>query len=308
PWLGRLIAWRNRSPWLARLGERLLGIDARALLPEPLPQATVGALAVKAASEAEPRREVVLLVDSFSRYYDRDVVDAARVVLEAAGCRVLRAEPSRESPEPDRPLCCGRTYLSQGMVTEARREARRTLDALLPHLAAGRTVIGLEPACLLTLRDEWKALDLGEAAAELSGQALLLEEFLARENLPLVFKQPTAPLLVHGHCHQKAAGAMKSLRKVLKQVPGLRFKFIEASCCGMAGSFGIEAEHARMARTMAEDALLPRIRQQPEAAILSNGFSCRSQIRAGAARPSVHLAQWLRDHLATDRPAAEERG
>jgi Fe-S oxidoreductase len=300
PWLGRLITLRNRTPWLARLAEFWLGIDARARLPEPVARPDASNRAEQAGFDPEASRDVVLLIDSFSRYYQPDIVGAATAVLEAAGCRVLRADPLPEAAEPDRPLCCGRTYLSQGMVAEAHREARRTLQALLPHVAAGRTIIGLEPACLLALRDEWKALDLGEGVAALAAQTVLLEEFLAREQLPrpLAFKPPAVPLLVHGHCHQKAAGAMKSLRKVLKLVPGLQFEFIEASCCGMAGSFGFEAEHAQMARTMAEQALLPRLRQHPEAMVLSNGYSCRSQIQAGADRQSVHLAQWLRDHLA----------
>lgn len=302
PWLGRMVAWRNRSPWLARFTERLLGIDARAMLPEALTGAIDATHPDAAGKVSDGAREVVLLVDSFTRYYDPDIMRAAVHVLEAAGCTVVQARPLADAAEPDRPLCCGRTYLSQGMVAEARREARRTLDALRPHIASGRTVIGLEPACLLALRDEWKALGLGEGVAELASQSLLLEEFLAREQLPtpLAFKPAHVPLLVHGHCHQKAAGAMKSLRKVLKLIPGLDFEFVEASCCGMAGSFGLEAEHAQMARTMAEQALLPRLRQQPEAAVLSNGYSCRSQIRAGAERRAIHLAQWLRDHLAAD--------
>ena len=219
-------------------------------------------------------------------------------MLQAAGYRAIVAEPRQAG----RPLCCGRTYLAQGMVAQAQAEARCMLDALLPHAEAGRPIIGLEPSCLLTLRDEYKALGLGDAASKVASQAMLFEEFIAREHtaktLNLKLKPLDGPVLVHGHCHQKAVGARKSMRKVLKLIPGLDFDLVEASCCGMAGSFGLEAEHAAVSREMAGLALLPKLRQYPDSRVLSNGFSCRQQIREGDGRPSLHLAQLFRDALA----------
>jgi len=294
-WIGR----RNRSQWLAGLGERLLGIAADRPLPQPAGIAFDESSHVPVDGSAG---EVVLFVDSFSRRFSPESVDAALEVLGAAGYRVHLLRVDRG----EAPLCCGRSYLAHGMVDEARREAGRVVATLLPFAKRGVAVIGLEPACLLAIRDDYRALGLGEEAVEVSGQALLFEEFVAREvtagrmQLPLAGLPADAPaVLVHGHCHQKAVGAMKSMRRVLKMIPGLKFEMIESSCCGMAGSFGLESEHADLSRQMAEAVLLPALRVKPEAAIVANGFSCREQIRTEAGRHSRHLALLLRDALAS---------
>lgn len=300
-WLGKLTVWRNRAPWLAALGEKWLGIAARRRLPEPAPHGfRATAVAPEPAADA---REVVLFVDTFTQHFEPDIADAAVAVLNAAGYRVIVAQPVADAPEPDRPLCCGRTWLALGMIEEARAEAQRVLAALLPHAEAGRAIVGLEPACILSLRDEHKMLGLGEPALKLAQHILLFEEFIAKEHTAKAFKldfkpaDSIAPVLVHGHCHQKAVGAMKSMRKVLKLVPGLDFEFIESSCCGMAGSFGLEAEHAATSLAMAELALLPKLREHPDAAVIGNGFSCRHQIREGSGHQPKHLAQILKEAL-----------
>jgi glycerol-3-phosphate dehydrogenase subunit C len=315
PSLRRLIAWRNQSILLARWGEKLLGIAASRPLPIPAVRAFQAPAArpdvfgsslaqehqAKAAAVLETAtvsaRDVVLWVDTFSRHFEPDIADAALAVLQAAGYRVIIAEPL----DADRPLCCGRTYLAQGMVAQAQAEARRTVEALLPHAKVGRPIIGLEPSCLLSLRDEYKVLGLGGAAVTVAAQAFLLEEFIAREhtakNWHLKLKPMDSHILVHGHCHQKAVGAMKSMRKVLKLIPGLDFELIEASCCGMAGSFGLEAEHTAIAWEMARQSLLPKLKQSPDSLVLSNGFSCRQQIVEGDGRRSLHLAQLFREAL-----------
>jgi len=153
------------------------------------------------------------------------------------------------------------------------------------------------------LRDEYYALGLGEQVDAIGKVAMLLEEFLAREHdakqLKLTFKlQPDTQVIVHGHCHQKAFGAMKSVRKLLNLVSGLTSEFIESSCCGMAGAFGFEAEHYGPSLQMAELSLLPSVRQaNPETWVVANGISCQHQIRDGAQRESIHLAQVLRAAL-----------
>jgi len=293
-WIGR----RNRSQWLAGMGERLLGIAAERPLPQPASVPFDESSHVPVDGNAG---EVVLFVDSFSRRFSPENVDAALEVLGTAGYRVHLLRVDRG----ETPLCCGRSYIAHGMVDEARREAERVVEALLPFARRGLAVIGLEPACLLAIRDDYRALGLGEAALEVSGQALLFEEFVAREvtagrmHLPLAGLPADAPeVLVHGHCHQKAVGAMKSMRRVLKMIPGLKFEMIESSCCGMAGSFGLEAEHADLARQMAEISLLPALRAKPGATVVANGFSCREQIGAESGRQSRHLAVLLRDALA----------
>jgi Fe-S oxidoreductase len=294
-----LIRLRNRTPWLAKLGEFMFGISAKRQLPEPsvVPYRAPATSAVPAATD----RDVILFVDTFAQHFEPEIAQAAQQVLTAAGYHVIPLQALPED-EPERALCCGRTYLSLGQVEAARREARRLHSALRPALAAGIPVVGLEPSCILSLRDDHLKLGLGEEAVALSKQVYLLEEFIAREHdrkrFTLEFKPlPRGKTLVHGHCHQKAVGAMKSLRKVLRLIPEFEFEFIEASCCGMAGSFGLEAEHADISMQMAEIDLLPALRAAPEAAILANGFSCRHQIREGADRQPVHVALLLRDAL-----------
>jgi Fe-S oxidoreductase len=294
------IRWRNRTPWLAQLGERLLGIAAKRQLPEPA-VAPYAAPVISDGNETSDR-DVILFVDTFAWHFEPEVAQAAHQVLSAAGYRVTTLQPLPEDEEAERALCCGRTYLSLGQVAAARREARRLQAALRPALAAGTPVVGLEPSCILSLRDDHLKLGLGEEALTLSKQVYLLEEFIAREHdrkrFTLEFKPlPRGKTLVHGHCHQKAVGAMKSLRKVLRLIPEFEFEFIEASCCGMAGSFGLEAEHADISMRMAEIDLLPALRAAPDATILANGFSCRHQIREGVNRKPVHVALLLRDAL-----------
>lgn len=295
--LRRLLRLRNRVPLFAGLGEKLLGISARRRLPEPAARPYSAPPEQGVAGE----RDVILFVDTFARDFEPEIAEAAHAVLSAAGYRV-RTLMAAADDEPQRPLCCGRTYLSLGQVEQARREALRMQHALRPALAAGTPIVGLEPSCILSLRDDHLKLGLGAEAEALAKQVWLFEEFIAREHdrkrFALEFRSPPpGRTLVHGHCHQKAVGAMKSLRKVLRLIPDLDFEFIEASCCGMAGSFGLEAEHADISMQMAERDLLPALRAAPDAAILANGFSCRHQISEGADRKAFHVALLLRDSL-----------
>ncbi len=296
-----LIRLRNRSPLLARLMERGLGVSARRRLPEP---AALAYAAPVAAASAPSERDVILFVDTFARQFEPEIAEAAHAVLSAAGYRVQVLEPAPEDGEPRRPLCCGRTYLSLGQVEEARREAMRMQAALAPAHAAGTPIVGLEPSCILSLRDDHLKLGLGDQAEALAKQVHLFEEFIAREHDRKRLDLKLKPLgrgkaLVHGHCHQKAVGAMKSLRKALRLIPEFEFEFVEASCCGMAGHFGLEAEHADISLAMAEQDLLPALRAAPDdAPVLANGFSCRHQIAEGCGRSAQHVAVLMRDALA----------
>ncbi|MEZ5451472.1 MAG: 4Fe-4S dicluster domain-containing protein [Thiothrix sp.] len=300
PWLGKLVGWRNRSALLSKLSQRFLGLSAERNLPEPAPTSFLSP--VPPSTEAPDLPEVVLWVDTFSRHFEPEIPTAAIEVLQAAGYRILIATPAAELADTARPLCCGRTYLAQGMVGQARAEASRLVDSLLPHVQAGRMIIGLEASCVLGLRDDAQALGLGENAALVGKSVLLLEEFLARESTSKRLRLPLQALppgetLIHGHCHQKAVGAMKAMRRVLKLIPGHDFSIIEAGCCGMAGTFGIEAEHAAIASAMAEQALLPALREKPEARVVANGFSCRQQMRVHGDTRARHLALLLQAAL-----------
>jgi len=242
-------------------------------------------------------REVVLLVDTFNRYFEPENVRAAIRVLQSAGYRVHIAQPRSGG----RPLCCGRTFLAAGLVDEARAEARRMLDALEPWLAHALPVIGLEPSCLLTLRDEFAVLLTGTET--LAKNSFLLEEFLASEadtgRLNLKLKPVAQAALLHGHCHQKAFGAMGAVERVLRLVPGLKVETVPSSCCGMAGSFGYEAEHYEVSMRMAEASLLPAVRKaSPETLVVADGTSCRNQIEHGAQRQAIHVARVLERALA----------
>ena len=236
-YLRALFALRNKVPALARLSERLTGLSAQRALPV-MRGDFFREREIAEAAQGPSDKEVVLFADTFNRWMDPQIPRAALAVLTAAGYRVHAA-----SPLQGRPLCCGRTYLAAGMVDKARDEARRTLKALLPHIRKGRPVVGLEPSCLLTLRDEFKALLPGKDSEALAENALLFEEFIARETaagrLTLPATERPLKAYVHGHCHQKAAGAMGDMNRALQTVPGLEAHLIESSCCGMAGAFRV---------------------------------------------------------------------
>jgi len=171
------------------------------------------------------------------------------------------------------------------------------LDALSPYAAKGIPIVGLEPSCLFSLRDEFGVLLSGGGA--LAGNAFLLEEFLARDLGKLKFKEKKRQVLLHGHCHQKAFDAMPAVEKVLRSLPGVEVQTVQTSCCGMAGSFGYEAEHYDVSMKMAELSLLPAVRSSSaETLLVADCTSCRHQIADGTGREAVHVARVLADCLA----------
>jgi FAD/FMN-containing dehydrogenase/Fe-S oxidoreductase len=283
---------REAIPGLRRLGERWLGLAARRALPAWRRDRFSADDHVTRNPDGP---EVVLLPDTFTTYFEPENGIAALAVLEAAGYRVHVAA----SADGGRPLCCGRTFLAVGLVEEAQKEARRLIAGLGPYVARGLPVIGLEPSCLLTLRDELTVLGLGAEAAALAGAARLFEEFLAEEAKAGRLALPLKPLgtgnaLVHGHCHQKAFAAMPALEAILRLVPGLAVETIAASCCGMAGAFGYQSETYEVSRKMGELALLPAVRAAPaDTLLVACGTSCRHQIKELSGREAVHAARVL---------------
>jgi FAD/FMN-containing dehydrogenase/Fe-S oxidoreductase len=307
PWAARLpmlFNLRNSLPGAARLGEKWFGLSARRSLPAWRSDTFFKGAASVDAGQAD----VVLFTDTFNNYFEADNARAALKVLQAAGYKVHVARPSARDSQPNRPLCCGRTYLAAGLVDQAREEARRVVEACRPLVARGVPVVGLEPSCLLTLRDEFLVLGLGPDADALAKNAFLFEEFLAREhdaarlNLELV-ALPEKRALLHGHCHQKAFGAVAPAQKILGLIPGLKVELIASSCCGMAGSFGYETAHYEASMQMAELSLLPAIRAAgPDTLLVADGTSCRHQIadgtRADGVREAMHVARILERALA----------
>ncbi|UPK25134.1 FAD-binding and (Fe-S)-binding domain-containing protein [Bradyrhizobium sp. 195] len=289
--LAPLANLRNGSPLLRKLFERFAGISARRALPAF--RSDVFAPPAEAVGP-ETGREVVLFADTFNRIYERENLDAALRVLVAGGYRVHLPKPLAGS----RPLCCGRTFLSAGLVDEAKAELDRLVAAFAPFAARGVPIVGLEPSCLLTLRDELASLRKDNDAKAVGAHALTFEEFLVREaeagRLQLPLGAVAEKAMVHGHCHQKSFGAFKPVEQALRLVPGLKVETIESSCCGMAGAFGYGADTYDASIEMAELSLLPAVRRADQAAlIVADGTSCRHQIHDGAQREALHVARVL---------------
>ncbi len=310
--LPRIAPWASRLPWLfnlrerlpgaAALGERWLGLSARRSWPRFRSDsfaATAGGLSlVTRAQLLAADKGVVLFVDTFNGWFDSENAIAAVRVLKAAGYAVHVATRSDGGA-----LCCGRTFLAAGMSEAAEKSAGELLDALVPLVERGFSVVGLEPSCLLTLRDEMCVMGLGARADRLAANAWLFEEFIEREIASGRFVLPLRPatqrMLVHGHCHQKAFGAMPAVMTALRLIPDADVRAIDSSCCGMAGAFGYEAAHHDISLQMAELSLLPAVRAAADAIIVADGTSCRHQIADGAQRQALHVARVLFDHLAT---------
>jgi Fe-S oxidoreductase len=242
----------------------------------------------------ESGREVVLFADTFNRIYERENLDAALRVLAAGGYRVHLPKPV----SGNRPPCCGRTFLSAGLVDEARRELDRLVAAFAPFAARGVPIVGLEPSCLLTLRDELVSLRQDDDAKAVGSHALTFEEFLVREAEAGRLQLRLAPIadkaLVHGHCHQKSFGAFTPVQKALRLIPELAVETVESSCCGMAGAFGYGADTYSASIEMAELSLLPAVRSaDKDTLIVADGTSCRHQIHDGTQREALHVARVL---------------
>jgi FAD/FMN-containing dehydrogenase/Fe-S oxidoreductase len=296
PWLMNL---RDTLPGAAWLTEKWLGLSQARNLPRWRSDTfwrsddlwMFASAEVTLAAAAAGEKAAVLFVDTFNGSFETENALAAADVLSAAGYTLHTVAKAGGHH------CCGRTYLAAGMVEQAKASVGALIDALLPFASAGIPIVGLEPSCLLTLRDEALVMGLGERAEVVAGQALLVEEFIAREakagRWTLTLKAAEAPILLHGHCHQKAFGAVAPIMDVLRLIPGAAPELIESSCCGMAGSFGFDAEHDEVSMQMAELSLLPAIRQRPDAIVVADGTSCRHQIADGAQREAVHVVRLL---------------
>ena len=312
-WRDRIIAFLPRyAPWAARfaplansvnlgwpgrlLRESVLGFTAK----RPLPvwrRRTFGGTAGGAAERAPAGAEVVLLVDTFNTYFEPETADAALNVLDAAGYRVVTPKPVGGG----RPLCCGRTFLNAGLVDEAKKEARRVIETLKPYVERGAPIVGLEPSCLLTFRDEALALGFEREAGR--ARFVLFEELIAgaaaESGLDLRLRPiPAGRALLHGHCHQKAFGVMPALESTLRLVPELEVETVASSCCGMAGAFGYEVANYDTSMAMGELNLLPAVRAADrDAIIVAGGTSCRHQIADGTGRQAKHVATVLEQAL-----------
>lgn len=280
----RAANWLMSASPLARMIKRLLRVDSRRTLPRFAEQSFRAWFANHQGPEQG--RPVMLFVDTFSNFFDPKPAIAAVAVMERAGFRVQ---------VPPRDFCCGRPLFDQGMLTTARRWLARAMDIMAPALAAEIPIVGLEPGCLLTFRDELPGLFPHEPKAkQLAKSSLLFDEFIIRHAPDLPLPEVPARALLHGHCHQKALATMDGEVAILRRVPGLQLEVLDAGCCGMAGAFGYAREHYEVSRTIGERVLMPAVRANSEALIISDGFSCRSQIaQLAPGRRAMHLAEVL---------------
>lgn len=204
----------------------------------------------------------------------------------------------------EKKTCCGRPAVSKGMLDDARRMAQHNIDLLAPFARKGIPILGCEPSCLGMLADEYPDLVPGEDARAVAGVAILFEDFLAREagagRLALDFDKTPRHILLHGHCNQKALFGTAGTKAALRLMPNCTVEEIEATCCGMAGSFGYEKEHYDLSMKIAELSVAPAVRAAPAGTIIAApGISCREQIHHTAGRDALHPAQILRDALRT---------
>lgn len=287
--------------WSLRLGvtrwilDRFVGISKHRTLPSFAKKPFTTWFNQRPKQSAGTQR-VVLFNDTFNTYNSPDVAIAATEVLEAAGFEVILSNHG----------CCGRPMISKGLVEQARALARKTVDALAPYAEEGIPIIGLEPSCLLSLKDEYLYLLPGDSKAEtVSKEAILFENFMANlleeGTLDLSFRDTSREVLLHGHCHQKALAGTQAVRQILSLPPGYSVSEVDSGCCGMAGSFGYEKEHYTISKSMAERRLLPAVNASDEETIVvAPGFSCRHQIKDGTHRTALHPAQVLREAIAEE--------
>jgi Fe-S oxidoreductase len=300
--IGRLSWWGSRlapiSNWIAGsapnrwLMEKVAGIDRRRPLPAFARETFTDWFDGRRPPASGPRGSVVLFHDTFVTYNAPEIGRAAVELLEAAGYAVVLVDRK----------CCGRPLISKGMLDEAKEHARWNVARLQPWVAQGVPVVGLEPSCLLTIRDEWVELLRTDDAREVARSSFLLEEFLLRERargLELRFKPGARKALLHGHCHQKAMVGTAPTVAALAWA-GYEVSEVDSGCCGMAGSFGFEKEHYDISVTLGNRRLAPAVQAAAaDTEVVAPGISCRQQIEHLSGRRARHPAQLLRDSLRT---------
>jgi len=236
-------------------------------------------------------REVVLFADTFTNFFEPHVAIAAVEVLERAGFRVI---------VPRERLCCGRPLYDQGMLARAKPRLREVMDALDPFVGVGIPIVGLEPSCILTFRDELPSLFPDDARAQaLATNSFMLDEFIVRNAPDFAPPELGRKTIVQGHCHQKALAGIDAEIALLSRAAGAQLEVLDAGCCGMAGAFGYERDHFEVSKAIGSRVLFPAIDSAPpDAIIVADGFSCRSQIRHFCpSRRPMHLAEVLNERL-----------
>jgi FAD/FMN-containing dehydrogenase/Fe-S oxidoreductase len=286
-----------RLPGARAVLERTLGIARERPLPRFERETLLRWDARRARPAAPaPRGDVVLVADSFTTFTEPAIGRAAVELLERAGWRVRLQTAG----------CCGRASISKGLLAQAQRMARAMVDRLAADAERGTPIVGVEPSCLLTLRDEYLALLPGDARAEnVAAQARLVADLLVdaidagdlrlRADSPLAGRR----VVFHGHCHEKAGVGTEASRALLERIPGAEVEELDAGCCGMAGSFGFESEHYELSRQVGELRLMPALRAEPaDTVVAATGVSCRQQIGHFAGRAARHPVELVAEAVA----------
>ena len=284
--------WAIEQPLLRRLMDRWIGIDERRRLPRFAAETFEAWFRKRTPVETGPPvGRVILFHDTFLNYNHPEIGKAATQLLEAAGYEVRLANR----------VCCGRPMISKGLADAARTHAGHNVRELHRWVAAGYSVVGCEPSCLLTFRDEYRDLIPGAQVAEVAQASFLLEEFIDRETKAGRWKVrylPNRPrALLHTHCHEKALVGSGFLKTVLGEAYAV--EEIDSGCCGMAGSFGYEKEHYDLSLAVGQRRLLPAVARERDAIVIAPGVSCRQQIADTAGRTALHPAEALVDALQT---------
>ena len=290
PWLMNL---RDRVPGLPFLSEKITGFSSRRRLPIWRSDYFKSS---EISSEPKGKLPVILFGDTFNRYFEPENLRSAVNVLKAAGYTPFAPIPkSNKNSE----ICCGKTHLSVGNVDLARVTATQLVETYLPYASVGIPIVGLEPSCLFTIKDEIPMLLKSDDADLVAKHVMTFEETLMANANEIRFKPRKAKALLHGHCHQKAFDAMGPVEQILSYVDGLEVEPIATSCCGMAGDFGYAADTFDYSIQMAELDLLPTVRKaSDDTLIIADGTSCRSQIFDGSGRQAIHVARFLDRQLA----------
>ncbi len=286
-----LINFFRVSPFLSNLYELLTGFSKTKTLPKwrvdffrknELP-----------SSPKNMKKPLILFVDTFSKYFEPENLRAAKKILEKSGYELFFPNPKNKKH-----LCCGRTFISIGLLDKAKLEAENLIDTLYEYAKDGIEIVGLEPSCILSFRDEIPSLVNSYKTKIVASKTLTFEEFIIKEKPKIDFIKSNKKVYVHGHCHQKAFNAVTPIYDILANLLKIKFEKIETSCCGMAGAFGIKKDTFKISSKMAEISLLPKIRKtKNDDIILADGTSCRSQIYDGCGKKAKHLALILEQFL-----------
>ena len=272
--------WLLRQRWFRHLMEAIIGVDRRRSLPPYARRTFESWFYSRRPKLREQRRRVVLFHDTFMNYYEPEIGIAATKLLEESGFKVILARAG----------CCGRPAISKGMLEEAQALSSANIESLYKYASEGVPIVGCEPSCLLSLRDEYPDLIPGERAKIVARNTFLLEEFFQNEGIRLHYAESLEHLVVHVHCHVKALVGIEPLVNFLHGI-GRSVEVVDSGCCGMAGSFGYEKEHFDISVQMGERRLLPAIRTSDDATVVvASGTSCRHQIKDGTGREAIHPA------------------